>query len=169
VEKIRLTLGTQNSAMKNGQSFPLKLDDHDKQITVDVDGSHFELNSSGQMVTWIDFDAGRSVEVDNSGSGNNIGFRLKPHISVFSKHKSASIEGKVLPRAADAIVMAIKGTDTTMAIPDHDDGEFKIMGLAAGLYKIVYDGQNNYKDSSLLNIQVINTEEKHLPTITLHQ
>lgn len=169
IKKIRLTLGAQNSAMKNNQSFPLKLHNEDRQVVIDIDESHIELNSSGQISTWIDFDAGRSVEVDNSGSGNNNGYRLKPHISAFSRHHSASLEGKVLPIASDAIVMAINGTDTTMAVPDDDDGEFKIMGLHAGVYKIIYDGQNGYRDSTLTNITVAGTEDKHLPTITLHQ
>lgn len=169
IRKLRLTLGTMNSAMKNGQSFPLKLDNNDKQVEAELNDSNFEITAPGQIAFWIDFDAGSSIQVDNSGSGNNNGYRLKAHISIFSKHKSASLEGIVLPKAADAIVKAVLGTDTTMAIPDDDDGEFKIMGLKTGVYKILYDGQNGYKDTTLLNIQVSGSEEKHLPTITLHQ
>ena len=169
IKKLRLTLGNGNSAMKNNQSFPLRLHDNDRQVVADMDESNFEIVAPGQLLFWIDFDAAGSIQVDNSGSGNNNGYRLKAHIKTFTKHKSAGIEGKVLPRAADAIVMAINGTDTTMAIPEDDGGEFKIMGLKAGTYKVFYHAQNGYSDTTLLNIQVVNNEDKHLPTINLHR
>ena len=169
IKKLRLTLGNGNSAMKNNQSFPLRLHDNDRQVVADMDESNFEIVAPGQLLFWIDFDAAGSIQVDNSGSGNNNGYRLKAHIKTFTKHKSAGIEGKVLPRAADAIVMAINGTDTTMAIPEDEGGEFKIMGLKAGTYKVFYNAQNGYADTTLLNIQVVNNEDKHLPTINLHR
>lgn len=168
VKKIRLTLGTQNSVMKNGQSFPLRIKDEDRQVTANLESSNFEINN-GQVLFWIDFDASRSIQVDNSGSGNNNGYRLKSHIKIFTRSHSGEIEGKVLPRAADAVVMAISGTDTTMARPDDDDGEFKIVGLTAGTYKVFIDGRNNYNDTTINNVVVRNREDTHLPTITLHQ
>lgn len=169
MEKLRLTLGNANSAMKNNQSFPLRLHDEDRQVVANLDESNFEIVAPGQLLFWIDFDAAGSIQVDNSGSGNNNGFRLKSHINIFTKHKSGELEGKVLPQAADAIVMAINGTDTTMAIPEDDNGEFKILGLKAGTYKIFYDAQNGYADTTLLNIPVTNNEDRHLPTISLHK
>lgn len=167
VQKIRLTLGTQNSAMQNGQSFPLRVKDEDRQVVANLDDSNFEV-SNGQVLFWIDFDAGNSIQVDNSGSGNNNGFRLKSHIKIFSRGNSGRIEGKVFPQAADPIIKAVIGTDTATAIPEHD-GEFKIVGLRAGIYKVIYDGQNGYLDTTLNNITVRRGEDTHLPDITLHQ
>ena len=169
IEKVRLTLGLQNSVMLNGQSFPLAIHDNDKQIVVNLDDTNFEVIGSDQVLFWIDFDAAGSIRTDNSGPGNNNGFELKPHIKIFTKSKSGRIEGKVFPKAADALVMAINGADTTMAIPDDDDGEFKIVGLNAGTYMIFVDGQNGYADSTINNIQVVKGEDTHLPAITLHQ
>lgn len=168
VKKIRLTLGTQNSVMKDGQSFPLRIKDEDRQVTANLESSNFEINN-GQVLFWIDFDASRSIQVDNSGSGNNNGYRLKSHIKIFTRSHSGEIEGKVLPGAADAVVMAISGTDTTMARPDDDDGEFKIVGLTAGTYTVFIDGRNNYHDTTINNVIVRNREDTHLPTITLQQ
>lgn len=168
VQKIRMTLGTQNSAMNNGQSFPLRVKDEDREITANLDASNFEI-SNGQVFFWIDFDAGNSIQVDNSGSGNNNGYRLKSTIKIFSRSHSGEIEGKVLPRAADPIVKAVMGTDTATAIPDHDDGEFKIVGLRAGTYTVIFDGQNNYRDTTITNVIVRNGEDTHLPVITLRQ
>lgn len=169
IRKIRLTLGTQNSVMKGGQSFPLRVKDEDREVVAEVQSSNFEITNSGQVLFWIDFDASRSIQVDNSGPGNGNGYRLKSSIKIFTKSNSGEIEGSVLPRAADALVMAIIGTDTTMAVPDDDDGEFKIVGLNAGTYRVFIDGNNNYNDTTINNVIVRNREDTHLSTITLHQ
>jgi Domain of unknown function (DUF4382) len=168
IKKIRLTLGTQNSVMKDNQTFPLRVKDEDRQVVANIDNSNFDI-SNGQLSFSIDFDAGNSIQVDNSGSGNNNGFRLKSHIKIFGKNNSGRIEGKVLPRAADAIVKAVIGSDTATAIPDDSDGEFKIVGLNAGTYKVIIDGQNGYNDTTINNVIVRNREDTHLSTITLHQ
>lgn len=169
VKKVKLILGTQNSVMKNGQSFPLRIKDEDREVIANLDDSNFEITTSGQVLFWIDFDAGNSIQVDNSGSGNNNGYRLKSHIRIFTRSRSGEIEGKVLPLAADPIVKAVIGSDTATAIPDDDDGEFKIVGLTAGTYKLMIDGQNGYNDTTINNVIVRNREDTHLPTIILHQ
>ncbi|MBI5372044.1 MAG: DUF4382 domain-containing protein [Sphingobacteriales bacterium] len=169
VKKVKLILGTQNSVMENGQSFPLRVKDEDREVIANLDASNFEITNNGQVLFWIDFDAGNSIQVDNSGSGNNNGYRLKSHIKIFTRSRSGSIEGKVLPFAADAIVKAVIGADTATAIPDHDDGEYKIVGLNAGTYTLLIDGQNGYSDTTITNIVVVNREDTHVPLITLHQ
>ena len=169
IRKIKLVLGTQNSAMKNGQSFPLRVKDEDREVIANLDNSNFEITPTGQVLFWIDFDAGNSIQPDNSGSGNGNVYRLKSHIKIFTHSNSGRIEGRVLPRAADAIVKAVIGSDTATAIPDDDDGEFKIVGLNAGTYKILIDGQNGYNDTIINNVIVRNREDTHLSTITLHQ
>jgi hypothetical protein len=169
VRKIRLTLGTQNSVMKDGIRSSLRLHDNDREVVADLSAASFEITSTGQVLFWIDFDASRSIQVDNSGSGNNNGYRLKSHIKIFTRGNSGEIEGRVLPRAADALVMAINGTDTTSAIPEDDNGEFKIVGLNAGTYKVFIDGQNGYNDTTINNVIVRNREDTHLPTVILRQ
>ncbi len=169
LKKVRLTLGTNNSVMKNGTRFPLTIKDNDRQVEANLDASNFDIVNNNQVLFWIDFDAGRSIQTDNSGSGNNNGYRLKAHINIFTKSKSGRIEGRVLPKIADPIIMAINGTDTAMAIPDDDDGEFKIVGLNAGTYKVFIDAQNGYQDSTINNVIVRKGEDTHIPTVTLHQ
>jgi hypothetical protein len=169
VRKIRLTLGTLNSVMKNGQSFPLRVKDEDREVIVDIPATGFEIVAPDQVLFWIDFDASRSIQEDNSGPGNGNGYRLRSHLKIFTRSQSGRIEGRVFPRQANAIVMAIHGTDTTMAIPETDDGEFKIVGLNAGTYKVFFDGQNNFHDTTINNVVVRNREDTHLPLITLHQ
>ena len=168
VKKIRLTLGTQNSVMKDGQSFPLSIHDNDREVVANLDSGNFDIVAPDQVLFWIDFDASRSIQSDNSGPGNNHGYRLKSHIKIFSRAHSGRIEGRVLPNAADALVYAINGTDSTTAIPGNN-GEFKIVGLNAGTYQVFIDGRNNYNDTLINNVVVQNNEDTHLPQITLHQ
>ena len=146
----------------------LTVKSEDRQVVANLEGGNFEILPPNQVLFWIDFDASRSIQVDNSGSGNNNGYRLKSSIKIFTRSTSGSIEGKVLPRAANPIVMAINGTDTATAIPEHE-GEFKIMGLRAGTYKVLIQGQNNYLDTTIQNVVVRNREDTHLPAVTLHQ
>lgn len=169
IKKVKLVVGTQNSAMKNGQHFPLTVKDEDREVIANLESSNFEITNTGQVLFWIDFDAGNSIQPDNSGSGSGNGYRLKSHIKIFTRSQSGRIEGRVLPRSADAIIKAVIGSDTATAIPDDDDGEFKIVGLNAGTYRILIDGQHGYNDTTINTIIVRNREDTHLPTITLHQ
>jgi hypothetical protein len=134
---------------------------------VNLDSEHYEV-SNGRVIFWIDFDAANSIQVDNSGSGNNNGYRLKSHIRVFSRNHSGRIEGRVLPRAANPIVKAVLGSDTATAIP-REDGEFKIVGLRPGIYKVFFDGDYNFRDTTIQNVVVRSKEDTELQTITLRQ
>lgn len=169
LKKIKLVLGTQNSVMKNGQSFSLRVKNEDREVIANLDNSLFDITAGGQVLFWIDFDAGNSIQVDNSGQGNNNGYRLKSHIKIFCRSHSGQIEGRVLPRYADPIVKAVIGSDTATAIPDHNDGEFKIVGLRPGTYQLIIDGQNGYSDTSINNVIIREREDTHIPTITLRQ
>lgn len=168
LKKIRLVLGTQNTAVKGSTRYPLRLKSEDSVVEANLDASNFEINGS-QVLFWIDFDAGNSIQPDNSGSGSGNGYRMKAHIHIFSRSQSGRIEGRVLPPDADPIIKAVIGSDTATAIPDDDDGEFKIVGLRAGTYTLLVDGQNGYRDTLLTNIIVRNGEDTHVPTLTLHR
>jgi hypothetical protein len=80
----------------------------------------------------------------------------------------ATIRGEVLPAEANAIVMAINGTDTARAIPDDITRGFKFTGLAAGIYRIEYKGRNHYSDTTLPYIRVASSTELQLPLVTLY-
>jgi len=167
IKKLRMTLGANNSLMKNGESFPLKIKDSEKRVVANLTSANFDVAGS-QVLFWIDFDAGNSIKVDNSGPGNNNGFLLKPHIKIFTRSQSGRIEGRVFPSSADPIVKAIIGSDTATAIPDHE-GEFKIVGLNPGTYSVLIDGQNGYLDTTINNVLVRKGEDTHLDAITLHR
>lgn len=169
LQKLRLTLGTNNSVEKNGQRFPLKIKDKNNEVIVKLDESNVDFSAPDQFMFWLDFDAGKSIKVDNSGSGNNNGFELRPQIRAFTKSKAGEIEGRVLPADAQPVVLAINGTDTATAKPERE-GEFKIVGLKAGTYTVIFDATaGNYKDTTINNVVVRTGEDTHLPVVTLKQ
>lgn len=163
LKKVRLTLGTDNSVVLNGNPFPLTLNGNDNFVVVKIDESAVAVNSGGLTNFWIDIDAGRSIRQ----RGND--FELKPSVKVFSKEKSGGIEGRVLPAAAAAVVMAVNGTDTATAKPEAE-GEFKFIGLKPGTYTLIYHAtSNNYLDLTVANVVIRGTEDTHVPDVTLHQ
>ena len=164
IEKIRLTLGTNNTVIVAGVSKPLVLAaGTNNYVYVKVEDDDFDETPGGQVGLWIDFDIAASVEESNGI------YYLKSKLKAFGMEKFGKIEGKVLPLEAHTIVKATIGTDVSNAIPDEGSGEFKIRGLKEGSYTISYKGYNGYKDTTLTNIQVLKGKETHLPSITLHK
>lgn len=161
LKKVRLTLGSQNSVVLNGSSFPLVIKGKNNIVVIKLNDDLFS-NTNGQIDFSLDFDAGRSIRLH----GNE--FELSPQVKAFSKDKTAGIEGIVLPGQAQAIVMAINGTDTSTAKPERE-GEFKFTGLKAGTYNVLFHATAGiYQDTTLTNIVVAGKEDTHIGTITLH-
>ncbi|HSC36907.1 MAG TPA: DUF4382 domain-containing protein, partial [Chitinophagaceae bacterium] len=162
-KKIRLTLGTLNSVVLNGVSFPVSISNNDNFVVIKLDESSVVFNASGHADIWIDFDAGNSIRQHGSN------FELKPSVKSFSKEKSGSIEGRVLPADAKAMVMAINGTDTASAKPG-SEGEFKIVGLKSGSYSLLFHATaGNYKDTTIQQVTVAGKEDTKTGTVTLHK
>ena len=161
LQKVRLTLGNNNRVIYNGTASPLKVKGHDNFVVIKISESLIQLNSGGITNFWIDVDAGRSIKKHGDE------FELKPSVKIFSKDKSGEIEGRVLPKEAGAIVMAINGSDTASAKPERE-GEFKFIGLKPGTYSLLYHATtNNYKDTIVNNIRVIGKEDIKVSTVTL--
>jgi Domain of unknown function (DUF4382) len=163
VKKIRLTLGTQNSVMKNGNSFPLALHNNNRQVIIDIpDVDSIDPNT---FAIWIDFDGHGSV----IRLRDNV-FELRPRIHTFSNSHGARIEGEIKPRAAlPAIVKVIAGSDTLLAVTDNDDGKFKIRGIRSSTVKLMVIPSNGYRDSVLNNIQLSAGRDTKLGDIVVRQ
>jgi hypothetical protein len=164
LQKIRFTLGNQNSVVYQGVTYPLEVKDNRGEVEAKLDDSNVDVPAAGQFLFWIDFDAHHSIQ-----QKSNNRYELKSNIRIFTKSKSGRIEGRVLPPAAKAMVLAIRGTDTATAIPE-PDGEFKIVALPAGTYKLWIDATaNNYRDTIINNVVVVHNEDTKVGTIQLRQ
>jgi hypothetical protein len=162
LRKIRLTLGSNNSVVFNGATFPVIVKNNDNIVVINLGDDDVRIDQ-GQIQFSLDFDAGRSIRLQGDG------FELDPQIRVFRKDVAGSIEGTVLPANAQAVVMAINGTDTSTARPERE-GEYEIVGLAPGHYSLLFHATaNNYKDTTIDNIVVSGREDTHVGTIVLHQ
>jgi hypothetical protein len=165
IRKIRVTLGNNNSLVIDSVSFPLTLGNNSQQrIEIKVSSDDLQINSNRLGRIDIDFDAGRSIIYRDNR------YFLYPKLKSFCDEKSARIEGKVKPLdAAPVLVTVYNATDTSLAIPDKKDGEFKIRGLNEGIYSVSFKGSNGYRDTVINNISLTRGREFKLPVIQLRK
>ena len=162
IQQIRLVLGSNNTIVENGVSYPLTTPSG--QTSGIKLNFHTTLAADSAYKIWIDFDAAKSIH--QTGSGN---YMLKPVIRAYSALTNGRIKGYVLPQAALATVYAISGIDTFSAIPDLS-GFYKISGLNAGNYLVWFDADNLtvYQDTTIFNVPVVFGYETDLDTVILH-
>jgi Domain of unknown function (DUF4382) len=162
IEKIRITLGNNNSVVLNGVSIPLFLHNNQHQIIVNIDGDVDHLDPD-HLRLWLDFDGHGSIRFHNGR------LELDLHIGHFSHHNSGELEGKIRPSDAfPVLVRAVSGTDTLIAIPEHD-GEFKIRGIRSSTVNLIITPSNGYRDSVITNIPIRRGDETEIGTIVLHR
>jgi len=162
ISQIRLILGSNNSVVVGGTSYPLN--------TPSAQESGLKLNlnqtfaANGSYDIWLDFDAAKSIVLTGSGT-----YKLKPVIRAYSATTNGSVKGYILPLTSLAVVYAIDGTDTLAAIPSSTDGFFKISGMASGTYTImVQPGIAGLAVYSQTGVSVTYGTVLDLGTITLH-
>lgn len=163
ISQIRLILGDDNSVvLKDGTEMPLKTPSAQQSgLKLNI---HAELKPGIPYALVLDFDAAKSI-VEAGNSGNYI---LKPVIRTFAKAAGGAIEGVVNPSEAGAWVSAIQNEDTISALPS-EDGAYKIWGLPAGAYKLIFtpDSTTGYVADTLTNIEVQVGEVTKVDPVTL--
>ncbi|KAA9035909.1 DUF4382 domain-containing protein [Ginsengibacter hankyongi] len=163
VSQIRLVLGSNNSVVINGATFPL--------TTPSAQQSGLKLNIHATLVAgieykiWLDFDAGRSIVQTGNGS-----YSLKPVIRTYTTATSGAIKGMVMPAGSHSIVYAIQNVSDTIgsAIADSTSGNFLIGGLQAGNYNVAIHANNSYRDSTI-STNVATGVVTNLGSVQLHQ
>ncbi len=164
IKKIQLTLGPNNSLVKDSVTYPLKLfPGMQSTITIKVKGGDWDEYATDRFRLWLDFDATRSVIKVRDGV-----FYLRPVILFFTVKATGSLEGRVLPREAFPVISVFNATDTAYALP-WGNGEFRVRGLKAGSYSVFINASNGYKDTTITNVAIQQGKETDLPTITLHK
>ncbi len=162
IRKIRLTLGTNNSLVKDGVTSPLSmLAGTNNFVYIKIKKEHEDVIDDRHSAMWIDFDVCESIKLINGQ------YYLKSVCKPFGMKNFARIEGKVFPAAANPFVKVYNATASATASPE-DDGEYKVRGLNEGMYNITFQGSNGYKDTTITNIQLLKGQEVKIPTITLH-
>lgn len=164
VSQMRMVLGSNNSIVVNGISYPLQTPSA-QQSGLKFNW-HQTLSANGAYTVWIDFDAGRSVVTTGNGS-----YILKPVIRTFSELTNGQIKGYVQPQAAQSVVHAIMASDTISTAIPNPDGFFMFSGLPQGNYTVSYDAGNStgYVDENTGNVSVTFGQITNLGVKTLHQ
>lgn len=161
IRKIRITLGTNNTVVDSGVTYPLIV--NSKYVYASINNNHHQKDSvQKSTLLWIDFDLFKSVRKVN----NN--YYLFPVLKPFSEQNFASIEGNVTPSDAKPLITVYNNTDTAYGLPN-PAGYYKIRALQQGNYAVLFKASNGYKDTTISNIQLLNGKPIKLPNIVLHK
>lgn len=161
ITRIRITLGSNNSLVKDSVSYPLRSVNGQVKIVINVRHDEWDEVTPDNLQLWLDFDVQRSIIQVNRGQ-----FVLKPVIHVWTVRQTGSVSGRVLPRDAQSVITVYNSADSMYALPGRD-GEFKIRGLKAGSYSVFVNAGNGYRDTTVTDVTVERGREAKLPTITL--
>jgi hypothetical protein len=161
IERIKVTLGNNNSVVADSISHPLNLLNNQHFVYINIGRDHLDSLSSNNLQLYLDFDLQHSIAYVGGQ------YWLKPVLKPFGRHAFGEIEGKIRPVHSHGLVKAYNATDSAFALP-WDEGEFKIRGLKEGTYSLFIDGINGYKDTTITNIVVQRNRDTQLGTIQLH-
>lgn len=131
VQSVRLTLGSNNTVVKDGTSYPMAINSGDDAgLTLSIH-QNVVVNTTTELL--VDFDANQSVVSDNGGSS----YHLRPVLRTIGLDVSAtgSIKGHITP-ANTNVVITVSGNGNTFSTTATDDGYFRIRGLAQGTYSV---------------------------------
>jgi hypothetical protein len=162
IRRIVITLGTNNSIVKDSVNYPLNLL-NGQTITIKLFGNEWENFSTGHYRLWLDFDCGRSIVQLRNGQ-----FSLAPFIRAFIVKETGAVKGVIKPGNSKSIVTVFNATDTAYALP-FGDGEWKVRGLNTGTYSVYVNAGNGYQDTTINNVSVTVGKETNVGTITLHK
>lgn len=131
VEQIRLILGTNNTVVLGGVSYPLSTPSADQTgLKLQV---HQTLQQGILYSVLLDFDANKSIVSTGNGT-----YKLKPVIRTIETAISGSIKGKITPTGTIAVVDASSSSTPPLSYSTNvnANGEFLVMGLPPGTYTI---------------------------------
>lgn len=128
LQQVRLILGTSNSIVVDGITYPLATPSAMQSgLKLQV---HRELVAGVSYSMLLDFDAAQSVVEQGNGQ-----YSLKPVIRVVSEALNGSISGTINPSLALVPITATEGTSFFSSYTD-STGYFLIPGLPAGTYEL---------------------------------
>ena len=127
VQQIRLILGTNNSVVIGGLSFPLSTPSADQSgLKLQV---HQTLQADILYSVVLDFDANKSIALEGNGT-----YKLKPVIRTIETAISGTIKGRISPAGTQAFVTVTSDLSYTTSV--NSDGYFTLPGLPPGTYSI---------------------------------
>jgi len=160
VNQVRLILGTENSVVVDGVSYPLDTPSAQQSgLKLQVNQT---LDANTQNSVLIDFDANKSIVVNGNGT-----YSLKPVLRTIDLSTTGSIEGSISIPGTLASVEVKSSTGNEVYTNVKADGNFKVLGLAAGTYTVTITPVLPYLPAveSNVNVQVGSTTNVGIITI----
>lgn len=164
VEKIRITLGSQNSVVdENNVSHPLVLRNTTGNfLYIKIDDEDCDKNSSSNSEELrVDFELSKSIRYLDGK------YYLYPYLVPFSNSGYGEIEGEVLPEGIYPKVTAIAADGTTKFTIADKDGDYRIRGLKEGTYSVKFEAVGK-TSKTLSDIIVKKGDDTDLPIVTLN-
>lgn len=125
--QIRLLLGTNNTVVVNGISYPLATPSADQSgLKINVNQTLLE---NVENVILIDFDANTSIVETGAGT-----YKLKPVLRTVDVTVAGSIKGTITPIGGIAVATATSASGVVYSSSVNALGQFEISGLAPGTY-----------------------------------
>jgi hypothetical protein len=166
VSQVRLILGSNNSIVVNGTSYPLDVPSGEQS------GLKINLQQdlqAGEVYEWtIDFDAAKSIV--QTGAGD---YKLKPVLRAFATDimtgntvVTGNIYGTVSP-IAFASVCAISASNDTMCSMTSLTGGFMIQGLDPGTYTVVVTPTGLLNAKVVSNVTVTASQSTNIGIVVL--
>jgi hypothetical protein len=127
VSQIRLILGSSNTVVVGGVSYPLS--------TPSAEQSGLKLQVQQTLVADIqneillDFDANSSIVKTGNGT-----YKLKPVVRTIVTAITGNIKGSITPIGTSAVVTATSAADVEYSSSVNELGQFQISGLLPGSY-----------------------------------
>ncbi len=149
---IRLVLGSDNSIIVNGNKYDLANSMNQQGLTVRVD----QILKEGNFYNFhIDFDLSRSIL--DLGNGRYI---LKPVLRLIGMSDSG-LSGNVFPAQENVAILLLSGKDTVASsYAIAGTSGYKVLGIAAGAYSVIFDpGKNSKYESKTLNNVLLTSGE----------
>ncbi len=162
MERIRITIGSQNSLVKNGVTYPVASVTGQSKIIVRVRHTEWDQLSADNMRLWLDFDVQRSIIKTRDGK-----FFLSPFINVFTILKMGAVYGRISPKDAYPVVSVYNSNNDTLYALPWGDGFFKVRGLKPGNWNVFINPVATYKDTTISNVTINAGKETNLGDIKL--
>jgi hypothetical protein len=136
VQQIRLILGTRNSVVLDGTSYPLSTPSAEQSgLKLQV---HQTLQEGIMYNVLLDFDANKSIVKLGNG-----GYKLKPVIRTIETAISGAIKGTITPIGTLAVATVTDlASLETYSTNVNIEGKFLLMGLPAGKYTLTITPDN---------------------------
>lgn len=160
--KLILNLGTSNTLVVNGQTFPLTVTDGG---SLSRPGHSVSINKSLTQGTEYEFVL--DFNVDGSITTNENGYLMSPIIRVSISTESGIIEGAVFPANTPTLVQAVSGSTKISAYTNGTTGLYSLYGIPQGNYTLTFipkDGLG-YTQKVVENVTVTNGEIKTVPSV----